>query len=282
MTAVLVFSVENGGGTIMSKHILAIHAHPDDLEMLAGGTLSLLAQNGHRVTMVTMTPGDKGSDRLSPEEIAAVRREEGRRAAELIGARYECAEFRDLTIFSDDPSRRKLVELLRRLSPDLVLTSAPVDYLCDHEATSMLVRDACFAAPAKNYVTGAENAAEPLPQIPHLYFCSPVGGVDRDEQAVQPDFVVDVESTYQTKWNMLAEHKSQREWLQRHHGMDNYMSTMEEWTLAAGQSAGLKYGEGFRRYKGHPYPQSPLLEELVGAEYVVFKGTAHPVRSPHV
>jgi N-acetylglucosamine malate deacetylase 1 len=266
----------------MSKHVLAIHAHPDDLEMLAGGTLALLSQKGHRVTMVTMTPGDKGSDRHIPEEIGAIRKQEARNAAALIGAAYECAEFRDLAIFSDGPSRRRMVELLRRFRPDLVLTSAPADYLCDHEATSMLVRDACFAAPARNYSTDAELPAPPLADIPHLYYCAPVGGVDRDGQPVEPDFVINVESTYQTKWNMLAEHKSQREWLQRHHGMDDYMRTMEEWTRAAGQSAGLEFGEGFRRYKGHPYPQSPLLEELAGQESIVYKGTAHPVRSPHL
>src|SRR5690242_16416257 len=124
--------------------VLAIHAHPDDVEILAGGTLALLAERGHSVTIATMTPGDCGSAELGPEEIAAVRRKEAAASARLIGAEYVCVEFRDLAIFNDDASRRKVTAVLRRTRPDLILTSSPVDYLCDHEAASALVRDACF------------------------------------------------------------------------------------------------------------------------------------------
>jgi LmbE family N-acetylglucosaminyl deacetylase len=246
----------------MSKRILSIHAHPDDAEILAGGTLALLAQRGHEVTIVTMTPGDKGSKTLSPEEIADVRRQEGATAASLIGARYRCAEFRDLEIFSDDASRRRIVELLRQEKPDIVLTSSPADYLCDHEATSLLVRDACFAAPAPNYRTGGDIGAPPLDHIPHLYFMDAIGGMDREGRPIMADFIVDVSSTFDIKREMLAAHVSQRTWLQAHHEMDDYIETMERWTRVCGQRGGIELGEGFRHYKGHPYPESPLLEEL--------------------
>ena len=146
----------------MPKRILAIHAHPDDVEILAGGTVALLARLGHSVTIVTMTPGDCGSAELSSEEIAGIRRTEAAASAGLIGAHYFCAEFRDLEVFNNNESRRRVVELVRRLQPDVVLTSSPVDYLCDHEATSVLVRDALFGAPAPNYLTGAPNAAPPV------------------------------------------------------------------------------------------------------------------------
>jgi LmbE family N-acetylglucosaminyl deacetylase len=227
--------------------IVSIHAHPDDAEILAGGTLALLAQRGHDIAIVTMTPGDKGSDKLSPDEIAAVRRLEAETAAMLIGAEYRCAEFRDLEIFSDHASRRRVVELIRQLRPDLVLTASPVDYLCDHEATSSLVRDALFAAPARNYVTDSP----PLDRIPHLYFMDPI------DELVEVDFVVDVTETFEIKRAMLAAHASQREWLQRQHGMNDYLASMEAWTERRG-------GEGFRQYRKHPYPQSPLLQELLG------------------
>src|SRR5262249_43552095 len=149
--------------------------------------------------------------------------------------------------------------------PDLILTSAPVDYLCDHEATSSLVRDACFASPAPNYMTRFDGPAPPLPVIPHLYFMDPVGGVDREGRPITPDFYVDVTGTFDTKRAMLAEHRSQRDWLQQHHGMADYLVQMETWTRAQGTHAGVGYAEGFRHYTGHPYPSSPLLEELLGA-----------------
>ena len=252
----------------MKKKILAIHAHPDDTEILAGGSLAQLAASGHTITIVTMTPGDCGSAEHPADEIAAVRRAEAARSAAHIGAQYRCAEFRDFNVFSDDASRRRIVEILRQVSPDLVLTASPVDYLCDHEATSELVRDACFGAPIPNYATGAREPAPPMPAIPHLYFMDPISGVDREARPILPDFFVNVAAQMEIKTQMLAEHASQRRWLLKHHGIDDYLETMQAWTRENGGRAGIEYAEGFRRYKGHPYPQSPLLEDLLGATVV--------------
>ncbi len=172
--------------------IVSIHAHPDDAEILAGGTLALLSELGHPVTIVSMTAGDCGSAELPPEKIAEVRRKEAAEAAGLIGAEYRCAEFRDLAVFNTDEARRHVAELLRQVRPALVLTASPIDYHCDHEATSVLVRDACFAAPAPNYRTHASSPAPALPAIPHLYFIDSVAGVNRFGLPIDPDFVVDV------------------------------------------------------------------------------------------
>jgi LmbE family N-acetylglucosaminyl deacetylase len=244
--------------------VLAIHAHPDDVEILAGGTIALLARLRHRVTIATFTAGDCGSHELPPAEIAVVRKAEAARSAARIGAAYVCLDMRDLAIFNDDPSRRRVVELLRATRPQLVLTSAPSDYLCDHEAASALVRDACFAGPAPNYQTGAQGAAPPLEGIPHLYWMDPVGGEDREGRMVEPEFVVNVADTFSLKRAMLAEHASQQEWLRHHHGTDDYLEAMERWTRERGRRAGFSYGEGFRQYRGHPYPRDPLLQGLLG------------------
>lgn len=243
--------------------ILSLHAHPDDAEILAGGTLTLLSDRGHAITIATMTPGDCGSAEMAAERIAAVRRGEAASAAALLGAGYVCVELRDLAIFNDDPTRRRVVEVLRRARPDLILTSAPSDYLCDHEATSALVRDACFAAPAPNYDTRSPDPAPPLAAIPHLYFMDPIEGNDREGRPVAPDFLIDVSSVFDRKRALLACHASQREWLRSHHGSDDYLLMMEEWTRTRGRLAGAAFAEGFRHYQGHPYPTDPLLEKLL-------------------
>ncbi len=232
--------------------------------MLAGGTLSLLARAGHQITIATMTPGDCGTAEYTGDEIAAIRRAEALASATRIGAAYRCVEFRDLAVFNDDSSRRRVTELLRQVDPEVVLTASPVDYMCDHEAASALVRDACFGAPVQNYATGS---APSMKAIPHLYFMNPIAGRDRDDRPVYADFYVDVASSFEEKKNMLAEHKSQRNWLLKHHGIDDYLGSMETWTREAGAIAGLELAEGFRLYKGHAYPQTPLLEELL-AGYV--------------
>ena len=95
--------------------VLALHAHPDDVEFQCAGTLILLREAVCEVTIATMTPGDCGSAEHDAEAISAIRREEARASAGLIGAEYVCLEFRDLAIFNDDESRRRVTEALRRV-----------------------------------------------------------------------------------------------------------------------------------------------------------------------
>ena len=241
--------------------ILAIHAHPDDIELLAAGTLALLASAGHQITLATVTAGDCGSADSDREEIARVRRLEASKSAALIGAPYLCAELPDLAVFSDDPSRRRITELIRQARPELVLTASPADYHPDHEATSLLVRDACFAATATNYHTGD---AQPLRAIPHLFFMDPVGGRDREGRPIVPEFGVDVGATFETKCAMLEAHESQKAWMLKQHGISDFLASMVAWSQRRGADYGVQVAEGFRQYRTTPYPCSPLLQELVG------------------
>ena len=244
--------------------ILAIHAHPDDVEFQCAGTLVLLREAGHHVTIATMTPGDCGSAEHDADAIASIRRKEARASASLIGAEYLCAEFRDLAIFNDDESRRRVTEILRRVRPDIILTAPPVDYIADHEMTSLLVRDACFAASCPNYATRQWEPARPMAGIPHLYFVDPLEGSDRDGRRVPADFHVDVSRVLPTKRQMLACHASQRDWLRKHHGMDHYLNAMKDWSAQRGKSCGVPFAEGYRQHLGHSYPQDNLLGELLG------------------
>jgi len=246
------------------KRILAIHAHPDDLEILLGGTLALLSAAGRHVTMATMTAGDCGSAELTSHRISQIRLDEARASVALIHAEYLCCGFQDLSIFNTDSSRRRVTEILRSVRPDIVITASPNDYLADHETTSALVKDACFAAAVRLYLTGETMPAAALEAIPHLYFMDPLTGLDNAGNAPVPDFCVDVSAWIAIKRNMLEQHASQREWLRKHHGMDDYIKQMEIATRETGARFGAAYGEGLRQYRGHAYPHSPLLQELLG------------------
>ena len=243
------------------SHILAFHAHPDDIETLGAGTLALLAASGHRITLATMTAGDCGAIDTDLVETARIRMAEATAAAKLIGADYRCAAVPDLSVFNDDATRRRTTELIRAVQPDLVITGSPADYHPDHEATSILVRDACFAAPIANYKTGPSPV---LAQIPHLYFMDPIEGRDRDGHKVQPDFGVDISDHFAAKRAMLLAHASQHRWVGKQHGISDYTASMERWTAKRGKLFGVAYAEGFRQYTGTPYPRAPLLQELVG------------------
>jgi len=242
--------------------ILAIHAHPDDIETLTAGTLALLARLGHAITIVTATAGECGSTEHDGRETARIRQGEAAAAAALIGADYRCAGLADLGVFIDDSARRAITEAVRRARPEVVITASPSDYHPDHEATAALVRDACFAASAPNYRAGASAALETLP---HLYFTDPIGGRDRDGVRVAADFGVDVEATFEIKRAMLACHASQLSWVSRQHGISDHLASMEAWTRRRGEDFGVNFGEGFRQYRGHPFPRGPSLQEMVGA-----------------
>lgn len=242
---------------------LAIHAHPDDVEFQCAGTLALLKQKGHQITIATMTAGDCGSAEHSPEEIAHIRRNEARRAAEVLAADYFCLDFEDLRIVDDDPSRMKVTELLRRVSPDVVFTAPPVDYMVDHEMTSRLVRQACFNAPIPNYSTRSNDPAAPIESIPHLYYVDPLEGTDYFGQPQPADIYVDITQTFSIKQEMLACHASQRNWLLRQHGIDEYLEAQKRWSSKRGKEVGVPFAEAFRQHKGHPYPHDNLLAELL-------------------
>jgi LmbE family N-acetylglucosaminyl deacetylase len=248
----------------MADIILSVLAHPDDAEFICAGCLvRLVKEHGWQVHIATMTPGDCGSTGLPPEEISRIRRAEGARAAGLIGATYHCLEERDLSIFYSEASLEKVTRLLRQVRPRVVLTHSPADYMLDHEMTSTVVRAAAFGAPIPNFHR-SRGHAPPLDHIPHLYYCDPIEGKDALGRPVAADFGIDISGVMETKAAMLASHASQREWLQRHHGMDQYLEAMRDWAARRGRAWGVAYAEGFRQHLGHSYPQDNLVGTILG------------------
>lgn len=251
-----------------AKRILAIHAHPDDVEFQCAGTLLLLKERGCHITVATMTPGDKGSSEMNAEQISDCRRGEAKRAADILGADCFCLEFRDLEIVHDNQSRKRVTEFIRKVRPEIVFTAPPTDYMADHEMTSRIVRDACFNASVPNYVTDAENPAPPTDKIPHLYYMDPVQGVDGFGDPLPMGGLIDVTSVWEKKRAMLACHESQRNWLLRQHGIDEYLDMQARWSRRRGWEINVEYAEAFRQHRGHPYPHDDLLRSLLAMPVV--------------
>lgn len=248
--------------TSENRRVLALMPHPDDAEILCAGTLIRLRERGCEVHIATMTPGDKGSVTLPPEEIAAIRRAEAERAAEAIGAKsYHCLEFSDCEIVFDNASRRRVASLLRAIDPALIFTTPPHDYMLDHEITSQLVRDACFNAPIRNYKT--EGEAGPSSGIPYLYYTDAIEGHDIFGKPSPVTCRVDISAQMEQKITALACHDSQRSWLQKQHGMDDYIEAMKRWGAVRGQELGVAYAEAFCQHRGHAYPADDLLASLL-------------------
>jgi LmbE family N-acetylglucosaminyl deacetylase len=244
--------------------VLALFAHPDDAEFLCAGTLAHLADRGARIHITTMTGGDCGSTVLPPDKIARVRQREAARAAKLIGATYSCMKEKDLLVFYDSPTLRKVMELLRQVSADLVFTHSPSDYMVDHETTSRLAQSACFGGMIGNFKTGRRSPAKPLRRIPHLYYAQPFGGRNILGEEINPGLCVDISSTIERKEKMLACHESQRAFLRAQQEIQDTIGALREMARQAGERSGFGWAEGFRQHLGQGFPQDDVLANLLG------------------
>lgn len=246
----------------MDRTVLTLMAHPDDAEILCGGTLALLARRGWRVHIASASRGDCGSATRGPDEISAIRAREGRDAAAVIGGVYHCLDGRDALIRYDEGILTRACGLYREVRPSIVITHYPSDYMVDHEQISLVARATAFNAPIPN--APASPGTTPLESIPHLYYADPVEGKDSLGEPVRPRLLIDVTTVMETKLRMVSAHASQREWLRSHHGVDEYLDSTKRWGAARGEFVGCDYAEGFRQHLGHAYPQDDLLGSALG------------------
>jgi LmbE family N-acetylglucosaminyl deacetylase len=247
--------------------LLAVMAHPDDTEITVGGTLFHLKELGWELGVVTLTAGDCGSSTYRREEAARVRYAEAQAAANYLGAWYACAGLMDVEVFANAENLRKVVDVIRRFDPQVVVAHSPVDYMLDHEETSRLVRAAAFAVAMPNYETRQNPPAKVGSATPALYYADPSEGIDPLGRRLYPQFYVDIGKQLPNKREMLACHTSQREWLRSHHGIDEYLDQMTKWAAGYGRECGCAYAEGFRQHLGHGYPREPILQEAL-TQYV--------------
>jgi LmbE family N-acetylglucosaminyl deacetylase len=253
-----------------SQRVLAIGAHPDDVEFMCAGLLALLKNAHFEVHFATMSSGDCGSLHTEPEPLRQIRQAEAEKACRILGAAYHPLDFRDLCIFNDDPANRRVTALMRQVDPQIVITHSPQDYLSDHEATSTLVRNACFYAPVPNYKTSESTTTRRTSSIPFLYYAQPMEGIDIFGEEVLPHFYIDVSAVFPLKMDMLSCHESQHEWLKAQHGMDEYVESMRRWSRALGERASaispgkVEFAEAYRQHRGHAYPRGNIIGDLLG------------------
>lgn len=247
----------------MPSRLLVVMAHPDDAEILVGGTLFHLKSLGWQLGIVTMTSGDCGSTTHKKEEIMRIRSAEARAAADYLGAWYGCVGLMDAEVFANAENIRKVVEIMRSFDPDVVITHSSLDYMLDHEQCSRLVRGASFAMAIPLYQTKHVPAAPIGRATPALYYADSVEGTDPLGQRLSPHFYANISEKLEQKRHMLSLHASQRDWLRQHHGIDEYLNRMTAWAARSGEECGFPYAEGFRQHLGHAYPHKPLLQQAL-------------------
>lgn len=189
------------------KRILFIGAHPDDADILCGGTALKLAKAGHIVKFVSATNGDTGHQTMSREETAKVRKEEAAASAKYAGLyEYEVMDH-PCGLEATVENRRKIMRVIRKFAPDIVISHRLCDYHPDHRATAQLVIDCAYVCMVPHFCEDTP-IPERAPVFAHSY--------DRfqDPRPIRADAVVEFDSVLEEKIAMCAHHKSQFfEWL---------------------------------------------------------------------
>jgi bacillithiol biosynthesis deacetylase BshB1 len=175
--------------------LLAIAAHPDDVELTCGGTLAKAVRQGHVVGILDLVAGESGT-----RGSGALRVREAARAARALGVHArENAGLRDAHLHNTDETRRVVVEWIRRLRPRTVILPFPVGRHPDHRIASELGRDACYLAGLARY------DAPGRPHRPHKILYA----LAYREDPVKPTFVVDISEVFAVKMRALRCFKSQ-------------------------------------------------------------------------
>ena len=126
--------------------ILAIGAHAADMELTAGGILASQRMLGDRVVLLHMTLGEAGNPKVSPQQYAAQKRQEATEAAKVLGAEVIFGPYQDAMLPNNEESRRFVVDAIRQVRPDYVITHWKNSFHKDHANTYVIVKDAVLMA----------------------------------------------------------------------------------------------------------------------------------------
>jgi LmbE family N-acetylglucosaminyl deacetylase len=252
--------------------VLAIAAHPDDIEFQMAGTLLLLKQAGCETHYLNIANGSCGSMEYDASAARKVRAAEGRAAAKILGAKFHASLVNDLEIFYDLPTLRRVAAVVREAKPTIVLTHPPQDYMEDHMNACRLAITAAFAHGMPNFKSVPSRKTYHADVA--VYHCMPHGLCDGLRRRVWPGAYVNTTSVHEKKLKALAAHRSQQHWLDTSQGMNSYLRTMEEMSLEIGRmSRKFKYAEGWRRHLhlGFSTKDTDPLADLLGKNYLVNK-----------
>lgn len=255
---------------VTAHRALAIAAHPDDIEFVMAGTLLLLAEAGWTIHGLNLSTGNLGSLDMPPAATARLRRREARAAARVLDAVWHPPICNDLEIYYDGRTLRRLCAIVRAVAPTVILTHSPRDYMEDHMTTARLAVTAAFARGSPGFRTTPSRKGVTAPVT--IYHASPHGLRDGLRRLVRPGAFVDTTTVHERKRAALACHESQRGFLARTQGMDNYVRTMDDFSRAVGRlSRRFEHAEGWRRHLHYGFcgEDADPLREALGRRYLI-------------
>jgi N-acetylglucosamine malate deacetylase 1 len=223
----------------MKTDVLAIGAHPDDLELSCGGTIAKLVQQGHSVALADLTQGELGT--RGTKEIRA---REALEAARILGvATRRNLQIPDGGIAIKRENILKVITLIRELQPSILIIPHGVERHPDHVHTHQLCREAWFYSGLEKLPTKLRGTRQ-HPHRPHHFF------EFMQWHEFKPAFIVDISETYETKMESIRAHASQffnpkSKERETKLSSPEFLHTIETRCKYYGQKIGVKYGEPF-------------------------------------
>ena len=231
-------------------NILAIGAHPDDVDEHVGGTLLKYAKAGHRIFIVLTTSGNTGSSKkMDPKEIERIREAEASESAKAYGAQIRFLRADDERLLDTDEMRTKVLDAMRWADPDVIFTHSSDDESTDHRVTSQLVRAMILSLPGVN-----QRATErPCTKKVSLFMWENDAGVNS-----LPEVYVDISDEFPKKLEAMGCHRSQYDYMTTFNC--ELGSDMRKLDAFRGMQCGCEYAECFRAFRIHGYmPDFKLL-----------------------
>ena len=223
----------------MKLEILVMAAHPDDAELSCAGTILKHIAAGKKVGIVDFTRGELGT-RGTPE----IRLQESADATKILGLHArENLGIRDGFFRNDEETQLKLIEVIRKYQPEIVLANALEDRHPDHGKGAQLAIDACFLSGLRQIKTGDLPAWRPA-QVYHYI----------QDRYLEPDFVVDISAHWDQKEAAIRAFKSQffdpsSAEPASYISSPDFLNFIQARAMEMGHKIGVKYGEGFQSQK---------------------------------
>jgi N-acetylglucosamine malate deacetylase 1 len=223
----------------MKLDILAFGAHPDDVELGCSGTIAKEVNLGKKIGIIDLTRGELGT-RGSVE----TRNSESAKASEILGVSIrENLDMRDGFFVNDETHQMKVIQMIRKYQPEIVLCNAIDDRHIDHGKGSKLVSDACFLSGLRQIKTelNGENQEAWRPKVVYHYI---------QWKNIEPDFVVDISAFMETKMQSVLAYGSQFYDPKSNEPVTpiaskNFLDSIKYRAQDLGRLVGVEYAEGF-------------------------------------
>ena len=227
--------------------LLVFGAHPDDIELGAGGMVAKEVSIGKRVGLVDLTQGELGT-----RGSASLRREEANNALKILGADFrENMCLADGFFKNDKETQLKVIEVIRKYQPEIVVCNAVEDRHIDHGRASQLLSDSCFLSGLKKIETSDSDGNQQAPWRPKAVYHY----IQWND--IRPDVLVDIGDFIEAKIESVKAYKSQfydpnSKEPTTPISSKAFLDSISFRALDLGRMIGVKYAEGFtvERYMG--------------------------------